>query len=86
MRYLCKTDNKIKYLAVEPGPVKTDIYRTGKKLDWSFSYCCLDSGFEEPPWEGFDERPSPDEGAYPILYCCVESVNTGDFRKVPDGR
>jgi len=74
MHRLVKMYPKFHFSAVEPGPVKTDIYRK-------------ESGFQQCPWEGFEDRPSPDEGAFPILYCSVESdVKSGDFRGVPDGR
>ncbi|PRP85941.1 dehydrogenase [Planoprotostelium fungivorum] len=74
MHHLVKLYPSHHFYAVEPGPVKTEIYRK-------------DSGFKECPWEGFEDRPSPDEGAFPILYCCVEDkVKSGGFYAVPDGR
>lgn len=46
-----------------------------------------DNGFEKPPWEGFAERPSPDEAAYPIFVCALEDYAVpGSLISVPDGR
>ncbi|CAM0135435.1 unnamed protein product [Umbelopsis sp. WA50703] len=62
------------FYCVEPGSVKTNIYRQ-------------ESGFEAPPWDGFEERPTPDEAAYPILVCIVnDNITPGALIAVPDGR
>ncbi|KAG2177100.1 hypothetical protein INT43_007756, partial [Umbelopsis isabellina] len=46
-----------------------------------------ESGFEAPPWDGFEERPTPDEAAYPILVCIIDdNITPGALVAVPDGR
>ncbi|MCZ6909634.1 MAG: SDR family NAD(P)-dependent oxidoreductase, partial [Rickettsia endosymbiont of Ixodes persulcatus] len=64
---------QVTWFATEPGPVKTDIYRPS-------------SGFEKPPWEGFEDRPTPDMGAYPGVHGFMEDIGQGAFLSVPDGR
>ncbi|CAO3674705.1 unnamed protein product [Umbelopsis ramanniana] len=62
------------FYGIIPGPVKTNIYRQ-------------ENGFEQPPWDGFADRPSPDEAAYPIFVCALEDYAApGSLLAVPDGR
>jgi hypothetical protein len=46
-----------------------------------------ENGFDQPPWSGFADRPSPDEAAYPIFVCALEDYAApGSLLAVPDGR
>ncbi|KAH8551434.1 hypothetical protein BGW37DRAFT_520390 [Umbelopsis sp. PMI_123] len=62
------------FYGIIPGPVQTNLYRQ-------------ENGFDQPPWSGFADRPSPDEAAYPIFVCALEDYAApGSLLAVPDGR
>lgn len=72
MQILVQKCPQVTWFATEPGPVKSNIYRP-------------ESGFVEPPWKGFEDRPTPDQGSYPGVFALVNDIQSGAFLKVPDG-